>query len=155
MRQYILAAMIVVLAAGMAGAASVTVTQIKASGSGGKVTVDPKLSDIAKHISKQFRFSKYEFLSSKSSTVADGSTATWELGAGLKLDVTVSETERESKAAKYTLDIEVYKVTDKGRESTLKMSYKVRSKSPFLVGGFDKEAESKGWTLILAIKVEE
>jgi opacity protein-like surface antigen len=151
MRQYIFAAMIVVLAAGLASAASVTVTQIKASGSGGKVTVDPKLSDIAESISKQFRFSKYEFLSSKSSTVAKGSTSTWNLSTGNKLDITVSATETEGKSVRYTLDIEVYKQTPKGKESILKTTVKAPAGKTFLIG----LGEVDGWTLILAIKVEE
>jgi len=147
------AVMAVLLAAAVAQAASVTVTQIKASGSGGQVTVDPRLSDIKESLTKQFRFSRYDFLARSSSEVSSGSTSTWSLKTGESLDVRLDSAEGSGANTRYTLSLEVYYVDNRGkRQSEFRTQVRLAKGGTFLLGL--GEYQDLGGTMILAIKAQ-
>ena len=152
MKRYFLAAAAVFCAAGFARAASVTVTEIKASGSGGEVTVDSRLSDIRDSIVRQFRFSNYEFLSRRSSNITQGATTTWKLATGDYLDVTLTGDETSKGSRRYTLTLLVYNRTSQGKRTILNTTVKTQRGQVFLVGLGENAA--LGGTLILAMQAE-
>lgn len=155
MRNPAWAAVVVLVVAGLAAyaqAAQVTVTQIEASGSGQKVSVDPKLGDLAGVLPKQFRYSEYKFVSSTSSSVTAGDkAATWTLDNGKLLDVSLTGTEGEGANMRYILNVEVYTNTNGTRETVTKTSFKREKGKPSLLV---LDGKTSGKALILAIKVE-
>lgn len=154
MRRWMSAALVLLMLAVLAEAASVTVTQIKASGSGDNPQVDPKLSGIAGALTKRFRFAKYEFLSSRSASVNEGGTGTWSLNTGDKLDITFDGVEKSDSTTRYKLTVEIYSEDKSGkRRSTTKISVKNPRGDVWLLG-LEQESKGLGWTLILAIKAE-
>lgn len=153
MARGISAVLAVLLAATVAQAASVTVTQIKASGSGGQVTVDSRLSDIKESLTKQFRFSRYDFLARSSSEVKAGSTSTWSLKTGESLDVRLDSAEGSGENTRYTLSLEVYYVDNRGqRQSEFRTQVRLAKGGTFLLGL--GEYKDLGGTMILAIKAQ-
>ncbi len=135
----------------VAQAATVTVTEIAASGSGGEVTIDRKIEDLQPDLVKRFAFSKYEFLSQKSTNLAQGALGTWKLSDGNSLDIKLSAVEGTGAAAKFTLELEIYKAGSGERKSVMKTTYKVTAgRTVMLVLG----ELSSGKTLILVVKVE-
>lgn len=132
-----------------AEASTITVTEIKASGSDAAVQVDDKLSEMADKLRKQFHFSKYEFLASKSTSVAVGEKATWTLATGYFVDIKLASAAADSVA----LDFEAYKQSGGKRESIATMTIKTAKGSTFLTVLPD-QPELKGARLILAIKGE-
>ena len=152
MKNLALAALITVCVASAAFAQSarVTVTQIKASGSGGKISIDPQLADLKRNLVKQFRFSKYAFLARKSSAVAVGAKATWKLSDGRFLDVTLSGVRGEAKAAKFSLVVEIYSKRG-GKRKSIMTTRVTRAKGKPIIYGLGESKKLKG-TLILVIK---
>ena len=136
----------------LAQSVKVTVTQIKASGSGGgKVTVDPKLSDLARILPKQFKFSNYSFISRSSSDVSISKTAVWTLEGAKYLDATFVSSDGSGPAERVTLTLDVYTKTGSKRKRIVKMTQKIaKDKSTFL----GIPSKDSGQRLILAIKVQ-
>ncbi len=157
MKKLMLAALLSLVLAACLEAAEVTVTQIKASGSGGQVTIDPRLSDLADKISRQFRFSRYDFLSRSATRVNVGGTSTSQLATGDYLALTLNAAEQTTDGngdsyVLYTLNIEVYSKTQSGKKSIFRTSLKSPQGTTFLIvpGNF----ESIGGYLILAIRTD-
>ncbi|MHC4714604.1 MAG: hypothetical protein ACYTAN_15265 [Planctomycetota bacterium] len=152
MKSASLAAVVLIFCAfTLAEAATVTVTEIAASGTGGEVTIDRKIEDLKPDLVKRFAFSKYEFLSRKSTSLAQGALGTWRLSDGNSLDIKLSKVEGTGAAAKFTLELEIYKSSSGERKSVMKTTYKVTAgRTVMLVLG----ELSSGKTLILVIKVE-
>ncbi len=134
-----------------AQAAQVTVTEIAASGTGGEVTIDRKIEDLREGLVKRFAFSKYEFLSQKSSNLNKGALGTWKLSDRSLLDIKVSGIEGEGADTKFTLALEIYKLAEDQRKSIMKTTYKVTGGTTVFFGLGEL---SSGKTLILAVKVK-
>ncbi|MCD6404246.1 MAG: hypothetical protein J7M19_00290 [Planctomycetes bacterium] len=154
MKKLVVAAAVIVLLAPvvLAGPTTVTVTQIRASGSGGEVSIDAGIKDLKESLAKRFRFAKYAFLSRKSSTLSKGGTKTWKLADGNYLDIKFSGAEGNGNKVVYTLSLEVYSRTPKGRETIAKTTVK-RSKGKAFLYGLG-HSRTVGGTLILVIKAE-
>lgn len=154
MKKFVIAVAVVILLAPvvLAGPATVTVTQIRASGSGGDVSIDTRLKDLKESLVKRFRFAKYDFLSRKSATLPKGHTKTWKLTDGNYLDIKFSGAEGDGDKVVYTLSLEVYSRTPKGRDIIAKTTVK-RTKGKALLYGLGHSRMVRG-TLILVIKAE-
>ena len=134
MRTSILAAAILAVIAASARPAEVTVTQIKASGSGGKPVIDSRLSDIRDKLEKQFKFARYDLLARDTDTIATGDTSTLQLKTGDYLDMTIDAEEADSAGnVRQTMSVEVYRKTQRGRESISKLTVKNPSGGTFLI----------------------
>jgi len=157
MKHFALAALIAVALAAAALAAtsetkaSVRVTQIKATGSGGKTTVDPKLKGLADKLPQEFKFSRYDYISSESFNLAAGKTGTAKLANGHKLDITPTAITGSGTETTYTLKVVIYhkKANEKNART---MTCKIEKGDSFLVSL--GESKDLGGTLILAIKVQ-
>jgi hypothetical protein len=154
MRNLALAAAIVLFMGAplLAQPAKVTVTQVKASGSGGEVSIDPRLGELGKSLAKKFRYSQYTLVSSKATSIAVGGTATWKLADGKFLDIKLSGVRGEGKALKYSLALQIYTKSDDKREVILNMSATLSKGATFSYGLGGSRAV--GGALILVIKAD-
>jgi hypothetical protein len=153
MKSFMLPAVLMLLVVSVASAqtVSVSVTQIEASGSEQKVTVDPKLSDLASILPKQFRYSNYRQISSTSSSVSSGQPGTWTLDNGQTLDISLAGVEGKGASQVYVLNVEIYTGSGANRTTVTKTTFK-REKGKTSLLGIEGKAQDKA--LILAIKVE-
>lgn len=142
--------LLVFCSAGLAASAKVTITQIKASGSGGAVTVDPQLEDLKDRLAKKFRFSQYTFLSSSTKSIASGGTATWSLKNGNFLDMALTGIEGSGNATRYSLKLEFYSKSGGKNKSILTTNVTLFKGKVFAYAR--SSSETLGGTLILVIK---
>jgi hypothetical protein len=153
MRRGISVAALVLVLAALAQAASITVTQIKASGEGGAVVVDPRLSEIKEDLLRKFRFSKYTFLSRSSASVSTGKTASWDLTTGDILDITLESVDPDGRGQRYTITVEVYYFDENNtRQNIITTTVKVPAGQTFLLGL--GEYKDLGGTFILALRTQ-
>jgi hypothetical protein len=154
MPKLVSAACLILLVAAFAGAATIQVTEIKASGSGDKVTVDPKLSDLSETLTQRFRFSRYDFVSSRSSSVKTGGTASWKLATGLSLDITLNGVEDSGGITRYSLTVQVYSVGKDGKRTSFVNTTVKAPKGEVWLFGIEQKSGELGYTPILAIKAQ-
>ena len=153
MKTFMIAALVVAAFAVPVHAASVTVTQIKATGSGGKPQIDRELSDIADKLAKQFRFSTYSFLVRDSDTIRTGDTSTLDLKTGDFLDMAIDAEEVDDRGnIRHKITVEVYQKTQRGKKTIFKGTFKNPAGGTFLIGL--PESQTIGGTPIIAIKTQ-
>ena len=154
MPKLVSAACVILLLAALAQAASIQVTEIKASGSGGEPKVDSRLSSIAKQLAQRFRYSRYDYVSSRSSSVNTGGTATWRLATGDNLDITLNSVEGSGNNTRYSLTVQVYSVGRDGRRVSFVNTTVKAPKGEVWLLGIESKSRELGYTPILAIKAQ-
>lgn len=151
MKRFAIAALVIAAFAVPARAAHVTVTQIKATGSGGKPEIDKELSDIAAQLAKSFKYSTYNFLVRDSDTIRTGDTSTLTLKTGDYLDMTIDAEEVDDRGnVRHKITVEAYQKTQRGKRTVFRGTFKNPAGGTFLI--LLPESKAIGGTPILAIK---